>query len=411
MNGKKETPILLSIFLLGSEPDIISKNRGKQDAQTDEIVRKYDLDSSSKCLVRRDKDLLAINTHDVDVFVIFPYTLQRFAPLIYLAETKKPIIVVGEEDTFQNALETYDYLSDHQNVQLVYSPRELEKKIKALQAAKWLNNIKVCVFDAGKWELEGIVWQKNLLFQGKLNTQNVDMQKFLETCKSVDQSKAERLAGQWMKDARVLEPSFEDVVVTARIYLAMKSMMEEMNANAAYVLWCGQFTKPLNAKMCFALAKLADDGIPVGCWRGGNLLPMLILHSVSNKPVFTPEARSHDGKTITLKHCFAPGIIASTTYTLRRWRNMKGTVTGYCQLPKSEITLANCTVGDKIVITKGKVVDCKDLGNKDCRITIWVEVENEETMHKFVGREFAMVYGDYEKAAKELARSLGIRVL
>jgi hypothetical protein len=64
-----------------------------------------------------------------------------------------------------------------------------------------------------------------------------------------------------------------------------------------------------------------------------------------------------------------------------------------------------------MVITKGEIVDCKDLGGKNCRMTIWVEIENEESIRKFVGREFALVYGDYEKEAREMAEKLGVRVL
>jgi L-fucose isomerase-like protein len=331
--------------------------------------------------------------------------------LIYLAETRKPVIIVSEENTFQYALEAYDYLADHENVQLAFSPKELKARIKTLQTAKWLDKFKVCLFDAGKWKLGGIAWQKNPLFQGKLDTQAVDVREFLENFKKADKGKAETLAKKWMKESRVLEPSFEDVARAARIYLAMKTIMKEMNANPAYVLWCGQFTKLLNAKMCFALARLADDGIPVGCWRGGNLLPMLMLSTVSKKPVFTSEALSFHGKMIMLKHCFAPTTMASGNCTLRRWRDMEGTVTGYVELPKGRVTIVNCGIGDKMVMIKGKVLDCKDLGGQNCRMTIWVQVEDEESIHKFVGREFAMVYGDYEKEVKELAGNLGITVL
>lgn len=90
---------------------------------------------------------------------------------------------------------------------------------------------------------------------------------------------------------------------------------------------------------------------------------------------------------------------------------MEHTVTGYCQLPKGTVTLVNCGIGDKILITKGQVLDCKDLEGDNCRITICVELENEETIRKFVGREFAMVYGDYEKDAKETSQRLGLQVL
>jgi len=403
---------ILPVFLLGKTPDpIVGKSKAQQDAQADRILQKYGLDTEPKLLIRKEKEILRINLHSVDAFVIFPYCSDRFAPLIYLAEAKKPIIIVSEENTFLNALETYQYLADHDNVELAITGREVKAKIKALKISKLLQTTKVCLFDAGEWKLEGMAWQKNPLFSNRLNVENVNMQTFLEYVQTADSKEAEALAKKWMKNAKVLEPSLPDVVQTARIYLGMKRALREMEANAAYVLWCGQFTKKLQAKMCFALAKLADDGYPTGCWRGENLLPMLILHSVSKKPVFVAEAFTQRGDTITLRHCFAPTKLTRGKYILRRWRSMQGTVTGYCQLPKGQVTLINCGIGDRMAVAKGKVVDCKDLGGENCRMTVWVRMEKPALIAKFVAREFAMVYGDYEKEAVERAEKLGLRVI
>ncbi len=407
----KKAARILPIFLLGNKPETLGTNKDKQELQADAILRKYRMNAKQKYLIRKDKDLLKINNHDADGFIIFPYTLQRFAPLIYLAETKKPTTIVSEEKTFLNALETYDYLSDHENVQLAFSQQDVDARIKSLPPPKWFKETKICIFDAGEWKLDGIAWQKNQLFAGKLNVENINIKDFLKNCKNADKTKAKRLAKQWMKEPKVLEPTIEDVEKCAQIYLAMKDAIKKMKAKAAYVLWCGQFTKPLDAKLCFALAKLAENGYPVGCWRGGNLLPMLILHTVSKKPVFTPEAFWHKGTTISVKHCFAPSTIGPCRYTLRKWRTMKGTVTGYCELPKGTATLINSGASEKIVVTKAELIDCKDLGGKNCRITAWIKIEDEKTIHKFVGREFAMVYGDYAKKAIELAEKLGIRAL
>jgi hypothetical protein len=89
---------------------------------------------------------------------------------------------------------------------------------------------------------------------------------------------------------------------------------------------------------------------------------------------------------------------------------MKGTVTGYCQLPKGEVTLVNCGLGDKLVVVKGEVVDCKDLGGDNCRMTVWVEHEDETTIRKFVSREFAMIYGDYTEKARKIGEKLGLGI-
>lgn len=48
---------------------------------------------------------------------------------------------------------------------------------------------------------------------------------------------------------------------------------------------------------------------------------------------------------------------------------------------------------------------------KNCRITALVRVEHEDSIRKFMGSEFAMVYGDYVKSVKGMAHKLGIKVL
>jgi len=410
MARRKSFLRILPVFLLGKTPNSsLGKSKTQQDAQASRVLKKYGLDAESKLLIRKEEEILGINLYSVDAFVIFPYCLDRFAPLIYLAETKKPIIIVSEENTFSHALETYQYLADHNNVELAINQRQVKAMIAALKTSKSLLATKVCLFDAGDWKLEGIAWQKDPLFSRLLNVENVNVERFLQHVKAADADEAEKLAKKWMKNAKVTEPSLVDVTHAARIYLAMRKTLREMKAQAAYALWCGQFTKKLQAKMCFALAKLADDGYPTGCWRGENLLPMLILHTVSKKPVFAAEAFTHKGDTITLRHCFAPTKLTQGKYVLRRWRNMEGTVTGYCQLPKGQVTLLNCGIGDRLIVAKGRVVDCKDLGGANCRMTVRIKLEKPELIAKFVAREFAVVYGDYEEDAIETTKKLGLK--
>jgi hypothetical protein len=399
------------IFLLGSEQSFVGANKAEQNTKANAITKRLGLDKNRKILVRKDEELLGINIHGVGGFVVFPYCSERFSSLIHLADTQLPVVIFSEDKTFCYALDTYEYLSDHENVRIVFTFEELKKKLSAIERVKWFENVRVCLFDAGEWTLDKIAYLKNPIFQDRLNTQMVDKARFLEAYEKADSKIARNLAKKWMSEAvEIVEPSFADVVKSARVYLAIKLVMKEMKADAVYVLWCGQFTQALGTKMCFALAKLADEGVPVGCWRGENLLPLLISHSISKKPVFTCEAHTQQGKVISVRHCFAPTNIAGGKYVLRRWRNMKGTVTGYCQLPKGEVTLVNCGLGDKLVVVKGEVVDCKDLGGDNCRMTVWVEHEDETTIRKFVSREFAMIYGDYTEKARKIGEKLGLGI-
>jgi L-fucose isomerase-like protein len=186
----------------------------------------------------------------------------------------------------------------------------------------------------------------------------------------------------------------------------MRSVIEQTEADSAYVLWCGQFNKMLGTKMCFAITKLNDAGVPTGCWRGENLLPLLILHHLSERPVFFGEVHSYKEGIISLRHCAVPSKISSSPLILRRWRDQNETVTGYCEMPKGEVTLVNSGTGDRIVGMKGEVFKCGDVGGDNCRTTVWVEVKDEYLVHQIVGREFALVYGDYVEEALEVGKTL-----
>lgn len=402
---------IASIFLLGSEQNLISQDVHEQEVKTDETVRKLGMPSENKILIRKEEDLHGIDKDRMDVLVVFPCCRDRFSSLIQLAENGLPMIVVGDGEAFADALDTYSYLADHSNVELVLTAEEVKTKLRALETAKWVKNAKVCVLGLEDPTPELAAWYRNPMGLGKLNIIRVSKEKVAGMFKNADKGLAENIAKKWVSECAVKEPLFEDIVLSARVYLALKNVIEETKSEAAYVPWCGQFTQGLQTKMCFAIAKVADDGIPIGCYKGENLLPMLILHATAYKPVFVCEANGRQGSTIELRHCFSPTALSSCKPVLRPWRSLEHTVTAHCQLPKGEVTLVNCGIGDKILITKAQVTDCKDLEGDNCRITIYVELESEQTLHKLVSREFALVYGDYTREVTEVAKKLGLEIL
>ena len=415
MNQKNRGWIkVIPVFLLGPTPSFIRedklgfrdvKNESEQDAKTDEILKQLELKTEDKVLVRKEEDLFGLDTR-ADAFIIFSHCMDRFPYLISLAASGLPIIISAEEGLSSDALDTYEYLADYDNVKIFFNYEEIRKRLKILKAVKQIRKAKVCVFDSGERSLDGVAWYKNPLLMGKFKTQYINLQDFEKRYNEIDQSEAQSLAKKWMEDSEVKEPSLEDVTKSAQVYIAMKSIIEHMEADVAYVLWCGQFSEMLGTKMCFAITKLNDAGIPTGCWRGENLLPLLILHYLSEKPAFFGEAHTYGDGILSLRHCAVPSRISSSPLVLRRWRDRKGTVTGYCEMPKGEVTLVNSGIGDKISAMKGEVVKCGDLGGDNCRTTVWVKIEDQSLISEITGREFAMVYGDHVEEAIEVGKML-----
>jgi len=420
MNERKGEKFKLKpVFLLGSRSSFIRKDKlgfidiedeSEQNAKTDEILQRLGLQTETKVLVRKDKDLYHLDTN-IDAFIVFAHSPKRFSSIITLVDTDAPMIVTSEEGALGEALDTYQCIAEYDNVKVALSFEEIRRRIRILKAVKELRATKVCVFDTGKRPLDAAPWYKNPLLKGKFKTQYVDVKNFENNYKGVDKVEAENLAKEWMKESEVIEPSSEDVTKSARLYIAMKSIIETTEADAAYVLWCAQFEPMLRTKMCFAIAKLNDGGHLTGCWRGENLLPMLILPALSGKPVFFGEIHTYLDGIMSLRHCAVPQKIANCQYVLRKWRDRKGTVTGYCEMPKGEVTIVNAGQGDRIVVMRGDALQSRDLGGDNCRTTVWVKIEDEKVVHNLTARELAMVYGDYVEETRKVGKMLGIDTL
>lgn len=407
------------IFLLGSNPSFIRndglgfeeiKDKKEQEKRMGQIITRLRIETEAKKVVRKEEDLKNLET-DIDAFIIFVHSIHRYSSIVSLANTGVPIILSGEETAPGDALDIFEYIADYNNVILTFSYEEIRSKIRVLKTIKFLGEVRVLVFNAQEQLLKESVWHNNPIFKGMIKTQNIDIDKFGKIYKKVDRLEAEELARKWTKECRVLEPSLEDIAKSARLYITMKDMIEQSKAGAAYVLWCGQFTEMLGTKMCFAISKLNDAGYLTGCWRGENLLPMLILSSLSEKSVFFGEVHTYKDGVLSLRHCAVPLRMSSQKPVLRRWREVKGTVSCYCEMPKGEATLLNTGSGDMLVALRGEVIETRDLGGENCRTTFWIKLEDDELFHYVTGREFAMVYGDYVEESKEVAINLGIETV
>lgn len=405
--------------MLGSRPLFLLDDRSKfysitdthaYDVKTDELLHRLGIETEPKILIKNDDDLKRLDI-TADVFIIFTHCIQRFPSLIALANTGKPIIITGDEGALGEVLDTYQYLAEYQNVKYAATFHDVRKEVAMLDAVKHILESKVCLFDTGERTLDGVVWYKNPLLKGQIKTYCVDAKDFENRYKSVDNTEAEILAKSWVAESDVVEVTLTDVAKSARLYFAMKDIIDNAQADAAYVLWCAQFEPMLETKMCFAIAKLNDDGYLIGCWRGENLLPMLIIRRFTKKPLFFGEIHTYRDGIITLRHCAVTKKIAHRPYVLKTWRDRQGTVTGYVELPKGQVTIVSCGQGDRMVAIRGRVLETRDLGGENCRTTVWVQIDNADLIHHIPSRECTMVYGNYVEETQEAGKRLGIKTI
>ncbi len=99
----------------------------------------------------------------------------------------------------------------------------------------------------------------------------------------------------------------EERGVGARVHVALRSLVEERGLDAFSIACFGLLPHRMTA--CWALACLADDGVPAGC-EGDlpALLALLVAQELTGGPGFLANPADVDlkGETLTLAHCTVP---------------------------------------------------------------------------------------------------------
>jgi L-fucose isomerase-like protein len=135
---------------------------------------------------------------------------------------------------------------------------------------------------------------------------DVDMEIFYKTYEDVDYKKAEKKAAELADAAeKMVENSHEDLVEAAKIYYALKEIIDKYSLNAL-TLRCFDIVEELNTTGCLALALLNNEGIIAGC-EGDvpAVFTMYLAYQLTGELPFMANPAAVDSKTddIIFAHC------------------------------------------------------------------------------------------------------------
>lgn len=253
----------------------------------------------------------------------------------------------------------------------------------------------------------------------------VSAAKFAGEVARIDSTEADAVARRWVRDAvSAEEPSTDEIVQVARVYLAMRQVVERTDSQAVAV-GCLELMYLQNlVPHCFALAALRDEGIPAACESDVSaLVTMLILGYLSNKPAYMGNTVRADpeGNLLMISHGCTPAKMAGLDkppmqYTLVHsysGRFIEGTgLTSFVELDKGQMV----TVGriarnlDRLYVTTGEIIDCRD--TLCDRTTVDLRVPDVcRFFHNAPGNHQVLVYGDHIEDLRNLCGLLGIDLL
>lgn len=230
-----------------------------------------------------------------------------------------------------------------------------------------------------------------------------ELTELLNLSKKVNPDEARRIADELTnKFGEVIEPREEDLLNSARVYLAMRELALTYDLSAIAVshdLIKHGVIGCLGASLC------NDSGIPAGYEVDPNaMITMMIVTSLTNEPSWMANPVRIDENTneLTLAHCEIPTkMLASLEKSaLRSYFDTRTDESVAIQGPLLEQRVTLARIGgkglDKMLITTGRIVR-SDMRDPDlCRTQAVVRLDGkiEEFIEECLGNHQILAYGD-----------------
>jgi hypothetical protein len=253
----------------------------------------------------------------------------------------------------------------------------------------------------------------------------VDYKRLDSAYKAADRDETRAIADRWIKGAEaVVEPSTDDVVKSAAMYLGMKAIMKENHAEAIAINCLGGFYGgQMAAYPCLGFCQFNDDGLVGACEADmQSTITMLTMTHLVGRPGYISDPVIDTSKNqIIYAHCVAPRKVfgpegPSNGYQIRSHSEDRKGASVRSLLPLGHITttIEISPVRKQILMHQGKTVENVD-EDKACRTKLAATVKGdiEKLMCQWDqwGWHRVTFYGDLKDPVCELADRIGFKVV
>jgi len=303
---------------------------------------------------------------------------------------------------------------------------EIDKVVGLMRVAPHLRNTKILVVHGPQGTAPAC---DPKLVKDKLGVEMIPItvEETLQAHKAVDLKDAEAEAQEyWLSKAKkIVEPTKDEIISSARYYLATKNLMIAKGAHAATSSNC--MGDP--AKCCLTYSKLNDLGL-VGACEGDmdSTLTMLIFQYAFGVPGFITDPVFDTATNALIHfHCTCATKMAGPSsprlpFTIRTQTDSDRGVALQVEMPIGQVvTCAKFIDLDKMLISTGEIfkVTQDELG---CRTQFWTKVKDARSMFHNWGANVlqggvmtllhrAVFFGDRAQDIKNLGVLMGFNVV
>jgi hypothetical protein len=230
---------------------------------------------------------------------------------------------------------------------------------------------------------------------------------------------------QWINEAKaVIEPDKKEILKSAKLYLAIKQLMKETQANAVSVDCLNLFNAgAIDAYPCLSFFKLNNDG-ETGVCEGdlNSTLCQLLFRFLCNKPAFVSDPVIDEAAgQIIYAHCVATNRPHGSTsigcpYIIRSHAEDRNgaSVQSILPLGQTVTTIAISSIDNVMGLHTARTVANVD-EERACRTKLAAEVDTEKLLKNYHMEYFnwhqTTCYGNYRRAMKQLSRLYGMECI
>jgi len=301
---------------------------------------------------------------------------------------------------------------------------EVARVLQCVYAIKMLRSTKILLItrrEANPAKYLSVSYIAKIKEKFGVTVEYVDYNDVKRLYENSSEKEAEKLADALIKEAReVREPERKDIVKAARMYLALKSLLQERRANALAIDclgWLEYGKTPMPTTPCIALSLLNSEGYVAACEADlHSALTMLIFRYLGDVASFISDPVV-DTATNTVIHCHCTAPIRMDSekapYSLRSHADSEEGVSIQVFMREGvEVTVAKFIEGlEEVVAATGRIVENVDV-DRACRTKVRVTIQNaEKYLYEYRGGlHRVLAYGNYIKLLRDLGRLLGFKV-
>lgn len=368
-----------------------------------------------------------LEAEDVDGYLIFLTSLWTGIPE-FMALNYHPVIIA--DDLYSGSGE---FLSVHSLVNREKLPvaliassnfKDIIARVKLFPVIKEMKNSRIlAVYDEESFFTcnEMIDNAKQIFGTEVLRMKSEEVISYYN---EIDVNKADKIKTRWIKEAmRVVEPSEDEILKSAKLYLAIKKAMSDKDANAVTVDCLSLcYENKLPAYPCLCFFQLNNEGIPGVCEADiDSATTQLLIRYLTGRPGYISDPVIDIAKNqIIYAHCVAtnrvygPGGL-SNPYIIRSHAEDRKGASVQSLMPLGEITttIKVSLLNKAFAIHQGKTIANVD-EERACRTKLAVEADTKKILANYHFDLFiwhlVTSYGDYRQQFIDLATLYGLEV-